>query len=104
MLEQLDRPCPSGRKRADLIVCAVHHQHWNIDQSEIVIELGFGEDLDALIVGRGGSHHPLPPPVLPNPLRNNRTRTIESVEWHGDVLIKLRPVVRRSRANLVDYL
>jgi len=104
VLEELDRPRPGRWERADLIVLAVHHQDWNIDECKIVIELGFGQDLDALIVGRDGTHHSLPPPILPNPFGNDRARTIEAVERHCDVFIKLRAVVRRSRADLVDHL
>ena len=71
---------------------------------EIVVELGFGEDLDALIVGCDRAHHSLPPPVLANPLRNDRAGTIESVERYRDVLVKLRSMVCRSVANFVHDL
>jgi hypothetical protein len=72
MLQELDLPCSGGGEGADLIVLAVHNEDWNVDHFKIVVKLGFGENFDALIVGRSATHHPLTPPVLSNPLGDDR--------------------------------
>jgi hypothetical protein len=58
----------------------MHHQDWNVDHFEIVVELGFRENLDAVILGLDATHHALPPPVLPNSLGNNGARTVDAVD------------------------
>ncbi len=70
---------------------------------EIIVELGFGQHPDALILGLDAAHHALPPPVFADPLGYRRARTIETVERNRDVLVKLRAMVRRAVADAVDH-
>lgn len=63
MLEEFDRPGSRRQERAYLIVLAVHNENGDVDHLEIVVKLGFGEDLDALVVGCDASHHSLTPPI-----------------------------------------
>ena len=55
MFEELNRPRSGRRERADLIVFAMHDQDSDINESKIVVEFGFGKNLDALIVSRGSA-------------------------------------------------
>src|SRR6185295_9828912 len=64
LLEKLDRPCCANGVRDDLIVLAMHHQHRHVYGLQILIKLGFGERLDAVVLCLDPSHDSLAPPVI----------------------------------------
>jgi hypothetical protein len=75
----------------------MHHQDRNVGRCEIVVELGFGEGLDTVILGLDATHHPLLPPVLSNSLGDDPSGTVEAVERHRDVFVGLGTMARRAR-------
>ncbi len=89
-----------------LVVLAVHEHHGHIYQFEVLCEVGFGEDLDAIVVSLSAAHHSLTPPVADHSVRDLRARTVEAVEGPtGRIEIKLRPISRKRRPIAVrQYL
>src|SRR5471030_1063269 len=87
--QELDRPGPRSWEGANLVVFAMHHQDGTVDDGQIVVELGLGENSYALPVSNRGAHHALPPPVLTDAFRHNCTGTVETIERNSDVLIEL---------------
>src|SRR6201992_232115 len=102
MLQKLDRPGAGNRERANLVIFAMHYQDRHVDHLEIVKKLGFGEDLNTVVMSLDAAHHTLPPPVLSYPLRYNGTRPGEAIEGNRDVFIELRAMLRRPFAQTVD--
>src|ERR1700733_6937109 len=82
----------------------MHHEHGNVDDLEIVVELALGENLDAVILGLDTAHHSLPPPVFLDSLGDNRARAVEAVERNGDVFVELGTMIRSAVAETVDDL
>ncbi|MNV47621.1 hypothetical protein D3C71_1394950 [compost metagenome] len=83
----------------------MHDQSRYGDRPQVIGEVGFGEGLDALIVGICRAGHALPPPVLDHARRNSRTRAVEAVERAtGNIQIKLRPVGRQLLAHVIEHL
>ena len=68
MLQQFGGKRPGICEGNDLVVFAVHYECGHIDLFKIFREVGLGEGLDAVVLGLDATHHPLPPPVFPNPL------------------------------------
>src|SRR3954465_498835 len=50
LLQQLQRKRRGIRVGDDLVVVAVHDQHWDVDLLQVLGEVGLGERLDAIVV------------------------------------------------------
>ena len=68
VLQKFDGAGAGSWEGTDLIVLAMHHQNGHVDDLQIVVELGFREDLDAVLLSLDAAHHSLTPPVVPDAL------------------------------------
>src|SRR4029077_4018609 len=75
--------------RHDLVIVAMKNESWHVELLEVLSKIRLREGLDAVIARFHPSHHPLPPPVLPDAFGNLGARPVVSVEREGNVLIKL---------------
>jgi hypothetical protein len=82
----------------------MHNKDRDVDNRQIIVKLGLGQNPDALILCLDASHHSLSPPILSDSFGYRRARPIEPVERHRDVFVKLGTMVCGSVANTIDNL
>src|SRR5215831_7921867 len=105
VLEELVRKQRSVLVRNDLVIVPLHDERRYVDALQILSEVGFGERLDAVIVGFRPAHHALPPPVRNHAFQRLGARPVESVEGTGrEVPIKLGAVGGETLAEAVEHL
>ena len=82
----------------------MHNQRRDLDSFEVFRKVCFREGLDAVILSLNPAHHSLPPPVVSDPLRNFRSRTVIAIERERDVLVELRSMLGSTFAYLIEHL
>src|SRR5262249_199710 len=80
LLQELDRLESRVGDRNDLVVLAMKHERWNTDRLQVFGLVGFGESLDAFVMGVGRTFHALAPPVAHRGFDLVGTHTVEAIE------------------------
>lgn len=89
----------------DLIVGAMEDQRRDGDVFEILGKVGFRERLDAIVMGIGGAHHALTPPVPDDGLGRFHAGSVEAVERTArEIEVELRAIGGELFAKIVEDL
>ena len=86
----------------DLVVVALDDEQGNIDLLQVVVEVGLGELLDAVVGGLQADLHAHEPEGIQGPLRDCAARPVGAVERLAQVLVELGTVAENPLADPVE--
>src|SRR3546814_15945631 len=90
--------------RHNLIILAVNDQHRHFDGLQVLGKVGFRKGLDTPITSLDAPHHPLPPPIVNQAIRDVRFRTVHAVAWSNRYNERVLRAVRGETGTVsVEY-
>ncbi len=90
--------------RHDLVVVAVDDQGRNIEPLEVFRLVRLGEGLDTVECAFEADLHRPQPEGIQNALRDLGTRSVGPEEGCAEILVELRTICTKTRAELIEHL
>src|ERR1700728_2234922 len=88
-------------KGDDLVVVAVHDEGGDVHFFEVVVEVGFREGLDAVVLALDAASHALIPEVFADAFRDFGAGSVVSEEWQREILPELGAVAGGAGSDAV---
>ena len=103
ILDDLRGQCAGILEGHDLVIVAMQNQCGDIDLLEVFGIVHFGKFLDTFVLTEDAAEHAFAPEFVNDRGRGLGGGTVEAIERHGEILIKLRAIRGHAGTNAIEH-